>query len=216
MRLRFISRLFIAFLPSRVKIVILNALGNNVHHTAKIGLSVLDIDKIVMEPHTYIGHGNIFKNVPILEMKSGSRINRWNKFTSNRMNHSRLLMGERSSISLNHYFDVCNLIEVGSDTIIAGRNSVFFTHSKGIDIIDYSKPIVIGSWCYLGSGLNVCPGSKIGHNCFVGMGSVLSGDKSEESYTLWIGNPAEKKKKIDKNCSYFKDQPKIRHMHIDY
>lgn len=94
------------------------------------------------------------------------------------------MLGERSSVALRHYFDVCDLFEVGKDSIIAGQGSAFFTHSKGLDPVDYVEPIRIGDWCYVGSNICCVPGVTVGHHTFVGMGAVLVGDYSDAPYVL--------------------------------
>lgn len=118
-----------------------------------------------------------------------------------------------ASVSLRHYFDVCDLVQVGPNTIIAGHRSTFFTHSKGLDTIDYTKPIVIGEYCYLGSNIAVAPGAQVGDHCFVGMGSVVVGDMSYCKYALIAGNPAIKKRDLSENAKYFL-QGDIKHAHL--
>ena len=134
-------------LPSFLKVRLLRLLGHSIHKTAYIGFSILDVKRIHLGENTYIGIGNVFTNLETLEMHEGSRINRWNRFTSGREFHGKMLLHRHASISLRHYFDVCDLVEVGANTIIAGHRSSFFTHSKGVDTIDYTKPIIVGEWC---------------------------------------------------------------------
>lgn len=201
------------FLPSKVKLMILRFLGHEVHKTAYIGFSYLHVKRIRLDKNSFIGTGNIFKQLEELEMLEGARINRWNRFTSTSSCQGKLVLKDRASISLRHYFDVCDLVEVGSNTIIGGHRSTFFTHSKGVEEIDYVRPIVIGDWCYLGSNLCVAPGVVIGSHCFVGMGAVVVGDHSSESYCLIGGNPAKVRKSLPENAAYFLQQ-KIIHPHM--
>lgn len=205
--------LLLAFLPSSAKVSLLRLLGHDVHPTAYVGFSYLNIKNVKLAKDTYIGHGNVFTNLDRLELREGSRINRWNRFTSTPGLAGNLVLGERSSISLRHYFDVCDLIQVGHDTIIAGHHSTFFTHSKGIEQVDYARPILIGDWCYLGSDLKVAPGARLGSHCFIGMGAVLSGDLSGESYALLTGNPISVKKRLPPTAAYFTQGP-LRHPHM--
>jgi len=200
-------------MPSAIKVLVLRWLGHNVHRTAYIGFSYLGVRKITMEENTYIGTGNIFTHLDQLEMKAGSRINRWNRFTSGPMYKGCLRLLTRASISLRHYFDVCDLVQIGENTIVAGHHSTFFTHSKGVEVIDYTKPIIIGDWCYLGSNLKAVPGVKLGHHCFVGMGSVLVGDYSTVNFSLVAGNPAKARKKLSPDSAYFQ-QKEIVHPHL--
>lgn len=205
--------LLIMFLPSSIKVSLLRSMGHSVDRSAHIGFSYLDIKNITLGEKTYIGAGNIFTRLDTLQMESGSRITRWNRFTSSSVYHGNMHLKHHASISLRHYFDVCDLIQIGANTIIAGHRSTFFTHSKGVEEIDYTKPIVVGDFCYLGSDLSVAPGAIVGDHCFVGMGSVLVGDMSDESYCLMAGNPAKNKRSLPKESAYFL-QGDIVHPHL--
>ncbi len=205
--------LIVMFLPPATKVTLLRLLGHKVHKTAYIGFSFLHVEHISLAEETYIGHGNVFTNLDQLELQAGARINRWNRFASGPAYAGKLALGERSSISLRHYFDVCDTVQIGHDTIIAGHHSTFFTHSKGVEIVDYVKPIYVGEWCYLGSNLCVVPGARVGSHCFVGMGAVLSGDFSQETYCLLAGNPVSVKKRLSPESPYFA-QRALRHPHM--
>jgi len=204
--------LILMLLPSIIKIKILTYIGHDIHSTAYIGFSYLDVCRISMGPHSYIGHGNVFKYLERLCMGEGSRIERWNRISSGLSYKGELSIGKRSALTLRHYLDVCHHIVIGEDTIIAGQRSTFFTHSKGIDCVDYAKPIYIGNWCYVGSNVCFVPGAKIGNGVFVGMGSVISGDKQDMNYVLLVGNPARIKRSIDQYSAYFLQGP-LEHAH---
>lgn len=57
-----------------------------------------------------------------------------------------------------------------------------------------AKPITIGSDCWLGGGVIVCPGVTIGDGCTVGAGSVVT--KDVERRVVAVGNPARVIKRI--------------------
>lgn len=40
----------------------------------------------------------------------------------------------------------------------------------------WAKPVTIGSDCWFGANVTVCPGVKIGNNCVIGAGSVVTHD----------------------------------------
>lgn len=205
-------RALLMFLPSPIKVVVLRWLGHTIHSTAYIGMSYMGVDHIVMGANTYIGHGNVFTSLRDLVMEEGARINRWNRVASGAMYYGVLHLRPRSALTMRHYLDVCDRIEVGSDTIIAGHRSSFFTHSKGVDVIDYTKPIYIGNWCYIGSNVCFAPGTHLGNGVFVGMGAVVAGDKGDENYCLLVGNPAVKRRDLDPAAEYFMQGP-LEHGH---
>ncbi len=194
-----------------MKVILLKLLGHKVHESAYVGFSYLNVKDISLAENTYIGFGNIFTNLGYLELEAGAHINRWNRVTTPPGHFGRLVVGERSAITLRHYFAISDIIQVGHDTLIAGHRSTFITHSKGIEHVDYVKPILIGDWCYLGSNLSVVPGTKVGSYCFVGMGTVLRGDLSHENYCLLAGNPVSVRRRLPEKAPYFMQGPLTHH-----
>lgn len=116
-----LNAFFLMFLPSTLKVKLLRLFGHDVHKSAYIGFSYLNIKNITMGEKSFIGQGNIFTHLDTLEMHSGSRINRWNRFTSDSEFKAEMRLLKHASISLRHYFDVCDLVEIGENTIIAGH-----------------------------------------------------------------------------------------------
>lgn len=53
--------------------------------------------------------------------------------------------------------------------------------------LEYGKPIVIASNCWLASNVTVCGGVTIGEGCVIGAGSVVT--KDIPAYSLAAGNP---------------------------
>lgn len=54
-------------------------------------------------------------------------------------------------------------------------------------VLEYAKPITIGSSCWLASNVVVCGGVTIGEGCVIGAGSVVTRDIPP--HTLAAGNP---------------------------
>lgn len=50
----------------------------------------------------------------------------------------------------------------------------------------YAKPVHIGSNCWLGASVTVCPGVTIGDNCVIGAGSVVTRDIPENSFAAGV------------------------------
>jgi len=201
------------FLPSRAKVALLRLLGHEVAWSARIGASYLNVRRIRLGENAFIGRGNVFTGLEELVMGEGSRINAWNRFTQAPLWRGRLVLGDRASISLRHYFDVCDEVRIGHDTIVAGHRSTFFTHSKGLEAIDFTKPIEIGEWCYVGSNVCMVPGARVGARSFVGMGAVVVKDHSGEPLSLLAGNPARVVKRLPPDAPYFTQGPLV-HPHL--
>ncbi len=84
---------------------------------------------------------------------------------------ARFLSSEQGSIS------------VGSTTLVAFKSLLM---SRDID--GNTRPVKIGSNCFIGGGAVVLPGVEIGDNCIVGAGAVVFDDVPANS--IAAGNPA--------------------------
>jgi len=92
---------------------------------------------------------------------------------------------ENTLITGNHLFNTTGKIVIGSGSWIAGAGSQFWTHGAGSDEFE----VVIGKNCYVGSAVRFSPGSAIGDNVIVGMGSVVT-KKIKLNNCLLAGVPA--------------------------
>ena len=59
---------------------------------------------------------------------------------------------------------------------------------------EYAKPVSIGNDVWIGAGVSILPGVKIGDNCVIGAGSVVNKDIPDNS--LAVGNPCKVIKQI--------------------
>ena len=50
----------------------------------------------------------------------------------------------------------------------------------------YAKPVSIGNDCWFGANVTVCPGVKIGDNCVIGAGSVVTRDIPSNSFAAGV------------------------------
>ncbi|MFZ4105891.1 sugar O-acetyltransferase [Flavobacterium sp.] len=98
----------------------------------------------------------------------------------------------------NVYFNVnCVILDstkitIGSNVLIGpGVHIYSSTHPLDANerrIIQISKPVSIGSDCWIGGNAVICPGVTIGNGCTIGAGSVVTKDIPANS--LAVGNPA--------------------------
>lgn len=102
-----------------------------------------------------------------------------NKVWGHRIHHT-------ARVSFSAFLDKSapELIVIGEETIVT-RGVVILSH-------DYSRGVrretVIGRCCMIGVNAVILPGVRIGDNCVVGAGSVVSRDVAGGS--LVVGNPA--------------------------
>ena len=57
------------------------------------------------------------------------------------------------------------------------------------------RPVEIGEDCWIGMGVCILPGVRIGDGCVVGAGSVVANDLDD--YSIAVGNPAKRIKTRD-------------------
>lgn len=103
-------------------------------------------------------------------------------------------IGQGCYISTKRFPSEAYLIEIGNYVRIAPETA-FFTHG-GIwalrkkynnPDLDYFGKIVIGDYTYIGERCMIMPGVKIGSNCIIGGGTVLT--KSVPDGYMVAGNP---------------------------
>lgn len=94
-------------------------------------------------------------------------------------------IGEFTRIGAAHLFDLGGDLVIGSHTDISGYGSQFWTHGA----VTADRTICIGDHCFIGSAVRFAPGTVIGDNNIVGMGSVVN-KKFPQSNLLIAGVPA--------------------------
>lgn len=86
------------------------------------------------------------------------------------------------------------------DNVFIAPNCGFHTAGHPIDFerrnqgLEYAYPITVGDNVWIGAGVNVLPGVKIGNNVVIGSGSVVTKDIPDDSVA--VGNPCRVIRKI--------------------
>ncbi len=142
-----------------------------------------------------IGWFNLFTGPMSLTIKEDASIGYRNTFSCgywttraefSEANYARRLeIGENTLITSQHYIDVAGAFTLGNGSWIAGMGSQFWTHGAGI----VDRDIQIGEGCYLGSAVRFAPGSSVGNDVLVAMGSVVT-KKFELDNAMLGGVPA--------------------------
>ena len=195
-----ILAVLLALFPSRIKIFILRKMGAQIGSGCHIGITVIQAREIEIGNNVRVASFNLMHRLVVLKLADGSRLNGFNWITGASI--GSLLLGRNSAITRLHFFEASGDVRIGENTIIAGRNSHFFTHGISSTNLDDIKPIEIGPWCYIGSSSRFVPGSSVGRGTFVGMGSVVTKPFKDE-YVLIAGNPAAIRKKLSSADVYF-------------
>ncbi len=207
---------FVLFFPWRLKrFFLINIWKYEIHPKAKIGLSYIYPEHLIMEEGTHIGHFNIGIHLNKIVLKKNSNISRNNWITgypigkgSKHFSHDtervcELILGQESAITKNHHLDCTNYIHIGDFVTIAGYSSQFLTHS--IDIYQSrqdSHPIIIGDYSFISTGVKILGGSSLPAYSVLGAGAVLNKSYTEE-WKIYGGVPAKPIKDIPKSAKYF-------------
>ncbi|MFI3320919.1 MAG: acyltransferase [Rikenellaceae bacterium] len=186
-----------------------------IHYTARIGLSYIYPQKLVLKKGAVIGSFNIAIHLDRVSIGENSTICRGNwitgfstgsdseHFLHDKDRRSELILGRESAITKNHHIDCTNSIIIGNYVTIAGYNSQFLSHS--IDIYEGrqdSKPILIGDYCFISTGVKILGGSVLPSYCVLGAGAILN-KSYKDQWKLYGGLPAKPIKDISKTAKYF-------------
>lgn len=204
--------------PNALKILIYrHIVGYRIGHRVRIGFSLIDVEDCEIGDRTNIGHFNVLCRVKRLEIGAdvkiglcnliiggdrvtlgdGALIARFNEINSilNPLASNpctpELKIGRHAVITASHKIDFTDRVEIGDHAVIAGRNSNIWTHNR-----QQVKPVKIGARCYVGSGIQMAPGSAVGPSCVVGLGSVITRHMTSE-FMLIAGVPAKEVKPLD-------------------
>ena len=174
--------LFVSLLPLNILRVLgyRSLLGYRVAGS-RIGFgTVLAVDEAIIT-NAKIGFFNLFLGPMKVHIGTDASIGTRNTFTCGywvlqeqykNSNYTRTLkIGANALITSGHYFDAAGTFNLGDRSWIAGIGSQFWTHGTGVR----ERDVEIGSDCYLGSAVRFAPGSKLGNNVLLAMGSVVSG-----------------------------------------
>jgi len=162
---------------------------------ARIGFgTIIAVDEAILEA-CKIGPFNVLAGPMKVHIHRGASIGNRNEFIcgywvlrdeyKDRHYARSLEVCNDALITSRHYFDLSGALVLGERSWIAGIDSQFWTHGAGVE----DRDIRIGSGCYIGSAVRFSPGSSIGDDVVVAMGSVVSGGLPE-SNALVGGVPA--------------------------
>jgi carbonic anhydrase/acetyltransferase-like protein (isoleucine patch superfamily) len=110
---------------------------------------------------------------------------------------ARLLIGDRVFINQGVTIAVTESIEIGDDTKIGDFSTILDSNYHELEPgrPDKPQPVTIGKNVWLGTGVLVMPGSRIGDHTVVGARSVVRGELPPR--VLAVGNPAKAVKQLE-------------------
>jgi serine acetyltransferase len=196
----------VALLPSFLKRPCYRLLfGYRIGRRVRIGLSIIAVADCEIADDVKIGHGNLFIGSKRLSLGDHVRIGHLNIIRGGdevrldryaeiiRLNEinsipdpdvvnptdPRFLLGMGSVVTTGHKIDFTDLVEIGPHTILGGRNSSLWTHTR-----QRTRPIRIGAHSYIGSEIRIAPGGVIPSRSIVGIGAVITKELCGENYLI--------------------------------
>jgi acetyltransferase-like isoleucine patch superfamily enzyme len=218
-----IISVFLLVFPWRLRRLILIAFFRyKIHPTAKIGFSIICPDRLEMEQGSSIGNLTACKGLALLRLDdnasignlnwvTGFSVNDKSSFSADQNRQPKLIVGAHAAITNRHFIDCTNSVQIGRFTTFAGCGSQILTHS--IDLIQCrqaSRPVIIGEYCFVGTGSILLGGSSLPDYSVLAAGSVLNKSYTT-SYVLYAGSPARAIKLLPADMGYF--QRKIGFVH---
>jgi len=209
------AQLFVLLLPWPLRRPLLNLLFRyEIHPSARIGVSIVTVGRLVMGPHSRIGHLTLAKGLSELEIEESGLIGNLNWITAAPKDdrvffladvdrNPRLFVGRHAAITNRHLIDCTDSVSVGEFTTVGGWRSQILTHSIDIRQSRQSaNPIRIGRYCFVGTGAILLKGSELPDYSVLAAGSVLT-KKFERPLALYSGVPAVDAGSLPGDAAYF-------------
>lgn len=188
--------------------------GYSIHPTAFVGRSLLLCRHLSMGPASRIGSGNLINAIDSVVLEEAAKIGSFNwisglsgsskkHFSDEIGRESALSLGRHASLTARHFVDCCNKVSIGAFSIVAGAQSQILTHA--VDIREgrqRSAPVVIGEYCFVGTGAVILKGARLPSYSVLAAGSTLHKAFDGERM-IYSGVPATPVKELDAGCKFF-------------
>lgn len=190
--------------------LLVRILGYQISPSARIGVSIIRAEEVIIGDNSRIGHATLIKNLSQFCIGKDTIIGNFNIiagcYGTALYPHSEqncvFVMEDGAALTHEHRIDCANKVSVGAFTTIAGRGTQIWTH--GIDPRQ-SKQITaevrIGRFVLVSTKVIILKGSILEDNCIVAAGAVVTG--TVKSLTLAAGMPARQIRVLDGSEQYF-------------
>lgn len=172
---------------------------------ARIGhFNIVDTNEIRLDKESYISHLNRFKGPLNIKLSKKAGIGNLNVFVkaplSVKNTYSYLYLGYLAKITSRHYIDCMSNITFLSFSTLAGVGSQMWTHGYYHCAGEHRRfrvdgSIIIGRYCYIGSGTVFNPGVKLCDSINLGANSTVS--KSIDEPGFYVNQQLRKIVKVD-------------------
>jgi maltose O-acetyltransferase len=110
------------------------------------------------------------------------------------LNGDRIELGEGVGFNYGCWVNGYGGLRIGDRTIVGPYVMIHTANhetAQGRAIVEQGwvgRPVEIGADCWIGMGVCILPGARLGDGCVVGAGSVVTGELDQDS--IAVGNPA--------------------------
>jgi len=213
-RSRLVAAAAAVVLPSRARRwVHTRLLGHEIDPTARLGRSLVDVDRLVMGPGSAIASCSVIRGCEEVNLAEEAAIGplvwvnavRRDKhyFVDQPLRRPVLRLKRAALISCLHMVDCCDLVEIGAYSGLAGFGSQIMTHT--VDVVrvkQVAKPVIVGDHSLISTSSVLLPGAVVPDNAIVSAGSVVKGPLAE-GHTLYEGVPAVAKRPLKPELAFF-------------
>ena len=187
-------------------------LGYELAPGASIGHSIIDVDHLVMGEGARIGHLVAMRGLEDVRLGDGAVVlmlvwvnavrRSTGYFQGLEGRRPELIMGRHSLISVMHFIDACDLVEIGDFGAIAGFGSIVQTHAVDVEnMVQDARPVRIGAYALVATRALLLPGAEVPPQSIVAAGSTVA-RKLEGAY-VFAGSPARAARPVDTDLPFF-------------
>lgn len=203
-------RLALMLLPTWIVRPLANAMGHAIAPGARIGLSWLSCDRLILAHRARVGHLNLVQTRRLvmrldarlghmnvcrgpLSLRLGPEADIGNRNTVARaprgvtLSSAQLWLGQGAKVTAGHSLDCTRTIQIGRYSTLAGKSSQIWTHgyvhedeAPGRYRVDGS--VRIGNNVYLGSSVIITGGVSICDAASVGVGTCVTKHLTEPAF----------------------------------
>jgi acetyltransferase-like isoleucine patch superfamily enzyme len=186
-------------------------LGYDLHPTAVIGRALIDVGTLTMGPDSRIGTFVLIRGCDEVRLAEGATIHMlvWvnavrssSPYFPGRERRPALVMGEGALITMLHFIDACDLVELAEYACIAGYGTLVQTHAIDFDALAQSTaPVYIGDHSLIATRCLLLPGAEVPDKSIVAAGSVIG--RRLEGHKVFAGVPAKPIRDVDPEAGFF-------------
>lgn len=219
---RFLVLLLTAPLPWPMKRRALGLLlGYDIDPAARIGLALVDAERVELGPQARVGHLTMIRGLERLVLEEGAVIGTLNRvtgpppegivgeFPDRRM---ELTLGRWAWINSRHVIDCSDSVAIGDYTMVVGGDTQMLTHEVEIESGEHRcAPVRIGRNCLVHTRCLITAGSVLPDRTVVA-GAALVNRPLEKGVALYGGVPARHIKDLDPDSGFFARGERIQQL----